>query len=153
MVNDHLVSCHRHEACAKLGVRLIDFVGAWDRRTPVVVYCYAGISRSPRSPWQNPCVEHLISSIRRECLDHVIIFNERHLRRVLSSYFQYHHDTERISRFAKTARDLVLYNLPRPAISLPNRRLGVCTTAMSVEPLEEGRIFLLAPIQLPSGQF
>jgi putative transposase len=45
-----------------------------------------------RSPWQNPYAERLIGSIRRECLDHVIIFNERHLRRVLSSYFQYHHD-------------------------------------------------------------
>jgi putative transposase len=46
-----------------------------------------------RSPWQNPYVERLIGSIRRECLDHVIIFNERHLRRVLSSYVRYHHDT------------------------------------------------------------
>jgi putative transposase len=42
---------------------------------------------APRSPWQNPFVERLIGSIRRECLDHVIIFNERHLRHVLSSYF------------------------------------------------------------------
>src|SRR5881394_4183469 len=48
---------------------------------------------APRSPWQNPYAERLIGSIRRECLDHVIIFNERHLRRVLSSYFQYHHDS------------------------------------------------------------
>jgi putative transposase len=46
-----------------------------------------------RSQWQNPYVERLIGSIRRECLDHVIIFNERHLRRVLSSYVRYHHDT------------------------------------------------------------
>jgi transposase InsO family protein len=46
---------------------------------------------APRSPWQNPYVERLIDSIRRECLDHVIILSERHLRRVLSSYFQYHH--------------------------------------------------------------
>src|SRR5258708_1111663 len=46
---------------------------------------------APRSPWQNPYAERLIGSIRRECLDHVIIFSERHLRRVLSSYFQYHH--------------------------------------------------------------
>jgi putative transposase len=37
--------------------------------------------------------ERLIGSIRRECLDHVIIFSEGHLRRVLSGYFQYHHDT------------------------------------------------------------
>ena len=48
---------------------------------------------APQSPWQNPCVERVIGSIRRECLDHVIIFDERHLRRVLSSYFQYYHKT------------------------------------------------------------
>ena len=47
---------------------------------------------APRSPWQNPYVERLIGSIRRECLDYVIIVNEHHLHRVLSSYFQYHHD-------------------------------------------------------------
>jgi putative transposase len=47
---------------------------------------------APRSPWQNPYAERLIGSIRRECLDHVIILSEQHLRRVLSSYFQYHHD-------------------------------------------------------------
>src|SRR6266508_4890417 len=48
---------------------------------------------APRSPWQNPYVERLIGSIRRDCLDHIIIFNERHLRDVLSRYFQYHHRT------------------------------------------------------------
>jgi putative transposase len=48
---------------------------------------------APRSPWQNPYAERLIGSIRRECLDHVIISNECHLHRVLSSYFQYHHGT------------------------------------------------------------
>ena len=46
---------------------------------------------APRSPWQNPYVERLIGSIRRECLDHIVIFNERHLRRVLSSYLDYYH--------------------------------------------------------------
>jgi transposase InsO family protein len=46
---------------------------------------------APRSPWQNPFVERIIGSIRRECLNHVIIFDERHLRRVLSSYSQYYH--------------------------------------------------------------
>ena len=47
---------------------------------------------APRPPWQNPYAERLIGSIRRECLDHVIILSESHLRRVLSSYFRYHHD-------------------------------------------------------------
>jgi len=46
---------------------------------------------SRRSPWQNPYVERAIGSIRRECLDHVIIFNEQHLRRVLREYFDYYH--------------------------------------------------------------
>jgi putative transposase len=46
---------------------------------------------APRSPWQNPYVERIIGSIRRDCLDHVIIFNEMHLRRVLSCYFRYYH--------------------------------------------------------------
>ena len=46
---------------------------------------------APRSPWQNPYVERLHGSIRRECLDHVIVLNERHLRRQLSSYFHYYH--------------------------------------------------------------
>jgi hypothetical protein len=45
-----------------------------------------------RSPWQSPFVERLIGSIRRECIDHVIVLNERHLRRILSSYFAYYHE-------------------------------------------------------------
>jgi hypothetical protein len=47
---------------------------------------------APRSPWQNPFVERVVGSVRRECLDHVIVLNERHLRHVLSSYFQYYND-------------------------------------------------------------
>ena len=43
-----------------------------------------------QSPWQNPYVERLIGSIRRECLDHVIVSNERSLRRILRSYFRYY---------------------------------------------------------------
>src|SRR5512139_3282830 len=54
-----------------------------------------------RSPWQNASVERIIGSIRRECLDHVIIFDERHLHRVLSSYFQYYHETRTHLSLAK----------------------------------------------------
>jgi hypothetical protein len=39
---------------------------------------------SPRSPWQNPYAERLIETLRRDCLDHVLIFGERHLRGVLT---------------------------------------------------------------------
>jgi len=45
---------------------------------------------APQSPWQNPYVERLIGTIRRECLDHVIVLNETGLRRVLKLYFEYY---------------------------------------------------------------
>jgi transposase InsO family protein len=45
---------------------------------------------APASPWQNDFAERLIGSIRRECLDHVIVSNERHLRRNLISYAAYY---------------------------------------------------------------
>jgi putative transposase len=46
---------------------------------------------SARSPWQNCYVERVIGSIRRECLNHLIVINDRHLRRILRSYFRYYH--------------------------------------------------------------
>jgi putative transposase len=46
---------------------------------------------APHSPWQNPVVERLIGSIRRECLDHVLVLSERHLRRILTRYLAYYH--------------------------------------------------------------
>jgi putative transposase len=46
---------------------------------------------APRSPWQNPSVERLIGSLRRECLDQVIILHERHLRRLLTGNLKYYH--------------------------------------------------------------
>ena len=49
------------------------------------------VPTAPRSPWQNPYVERVIGSIRRECLDHVVILGERHAKRILSSYTDYYH--------------------------------------------------------------
>jgi hypothetical protein len=46
---------------------------------------------APHSPWQSPYVERLIGSIRRECLDHVIVLGENHLRRIMRSYIAYYH--------------------------------------------------------------
>ena len=45
----------------------------------------------PSSPWLNPYAERLIGSIRRECLDHVIVLGEQHLRRLLTAYLTYYH--------------------------------------------------------------
>jgi putative transposase len=63
---------------------------------------------APRSPWQNAYVERIIGSIRRECLDHVIVFDERHLRRVLSAYFRYHRHSRTHLSLAKDCPE------PRP---------------------------------------
>ncbi len=64
----------------KAYVRRLHAMGIRDRPT------------APRSPWQNPYAERLIGSIRREVLDHVIVFGERHLRQGLSSYMTYHNE-------------------------------------------------------------
>jgi transposase InsO family protein len=47
---------------------------------------------SPASPWQNGLAERLIGSIRRECLDHIVVFGEAHLRRILRSYARHYND-------------------------------------------------------------
>ena len=46
---------------------------------------------APRAPWQNPYVERLIGTLRRECLDHVVVLNATHLRRLLRDYLIYYH--------------------------------------------------------------
>src|SRR3989441_1401762 len=51
----------------------------------------AEVLTTPQSPWQNPFAERLIGSIRRECLNHVLVLGERHLRRTLAQYFAYYH--------------------------------------------------------------
>ena len=48
---------------------------------------------APQCPWQSPYVERVIGSLRRECLDHVIVLNESHLRRILAEYLRYYHES------------------------------------------------------------
>jgi transposase InsO family protein len=74
---DHLI--RDRDACyGEMFVRRIQSLGIRDHPT------------SPRSPWQNGCAERLIGSIRRECLDHIVVVGERHLRHVLLSYMEYY---------------------------------------------------------------
>jgi len=47
---------------------------------------------APASPWQNGFAERLIGSIRRECVDHIVVLGEAHLRRILESYARYYND-------------------------------------------------------------
>ena len=78
---------------------------------------------APRSPWQRAYIERVIGSIRRECLDHVIIFNEESLRRHLGSFIGYYH---------RTRTHLALHkDTPEPR---------------SVQPPEAGRIVSVAQV-------
>jgi transposase InsO family protein len=56
-----------------------------------------------RSPWQNGHVERLIGSIRRECTDHLIVFNAEHLRRILAKYAAYYNEARTHVSLAKDA--------------------------------------------------
>jgi transposase InsO family protein len=58
---------------------------------------------SPRLPWQNPYAERLIGTLPRDCLDHVLIFGVRHLRRVLAAYSAYYDQTRTHLSFDKDA--------------------------------------------------
>src|SRR6201997_2415788 len=81
--------------------RRLRAMGIWDR--PI----------TPVSPWQNAFAERLIGSIRRECVDHVIVLGETHLRRVLKSYAGYYNNL-------RTHRSL---NKDAP-VSCPAQRIG-----------------------------
>jgi transposase InsO family protein len=72
---------------------------------------------APASPWQNGFAERLIESIRRECLDHVIVLGEAHLRRILKNYADYYNG-------ARTHRSL---NKDAP-VSRPVQRSGVISS-------------------------
>src|SRR5215471_7623791 len=65
---------------------------------------------SARSPWQNGCAERLVGSIRRDCLDHVAIFGERHLRQLVNSYQRYYNEIRThlsLNKDAPIPRDVV----------------------------------------------
>jgi hypothetical protein len=69
------------------------------------------VMTAPHSPWQSPYVERLIGSIRRECLDHVIVLGENHLRRIMRSYIAYYQHSRTHLSLAKDA--------PMPRVKQP----------------------------------
>jgi putative transposase len=76
---------------------------------------------APQSPFQNPYAERLIGSIRRECLDHLIIVNEDHLRRTLREYLDYYHHSrphQSLERNSPTPREIELPSKGK-VISIP----------------------------------
>src|ERR1700687_623915 len=86
---------------------------------------------TPRSPWQNAYVERVIGSIRRECLDQVVIFNERHLQRVLSSYVDYYHRTRTHLSLDKDSPHSHPIQPPRSGRVIAIPQVGGCTITTS----------------------
>jgi putative transposase len=61
------------------------------------------VKTAARAPWQTPYVERLIGTLRRECLDHVVVLNEPHLRRLLREYLIDYHGARTHLSLAKDA--------------------------------------------------
>src|SRR6202043_1210252 len=74
---------------------------------------------SPRSPWQNAYAERLIGSVRRECVDHVVVFGERHLRHLLHVCKNYYNVTRTHLSLNKDARSPRAVQATGHIISLP----------------------------------
>jgi transposase InsO family protein len=74
---------------------------------------------APASPWQNGFAERLIGSIRRECVDHIIVLGEAHLRRILKSYARYYY-----ARYYNETRTHLALDKDAP-VSRPVQRTGV----------------------------
>ena len=74
---------------------------------------------APRSPWQNAYSERLIGSIRRECLDHVIVADESSLKRLLKSYTDYYHRSRTHLSLEKDSP------IPRPVMSGSERIISI----------------------------
>jgi transposase InsO family protein len=64
----------------------------WRRHTPIARHGHPDKPTAPALPWQNGFAERLIGSIRRACLDHIIVLGEVHLRQILQSYARYYND-------------------------------------------------------------
>ncbi|HYR44381.1 MAG TPA: integrase core domain-containing protein [Terriglobia bacterium] len=86
-----LLEAFPFDTAPKYLLRDRDGIYGQEFRKQVEIMSINEVLSAPRSPWQRAYVERVIGSIRRECLDHVIIFDEDSLRRTLRSYFSYYH--------------------------------------------------------------
>jgi putative transposase len=82
------------------------------------------ILTAPSSPWQNPFAERLIGSIRRECLDHVLVLSEPHLRRILTAYVAYYHRARTHLSLDKDAPDSRPIEPPERGTIIPIPEVG-----------------------------
>lgn len=118
-----IIEAFPEETAPPFFLRDRDSIYGEDFRRRVVEMGIEEVITTARSPWQNAYAERLIGSIRRECLDHLIVFNERQLRRILREYFAY-------------------YNEVRPHQSLEMN----APVAREVEPPAKGKIISLPQV-------
>ena len=109
-----LVEAFPHDSAPRFLIRDRDGIFGGQFRQRVKAIGLAEVLTTPRSPWQNPFAERVIGTIRRELLDHVIVLNERHLRRRLRNYLGYYHASRTHLALKKDAPE------PRP-VEPPDR--------------------------------
>jgi putative transposase len=88
-----LIQAFPEETARRFLVRDRDKIYGKQFRRVIEVLGIEEVVTAARSPWQNPYAERLIGSLRRDCLDHVIVLDQVHLRRILGEYFQYYNGT------------------------------------------------------------
>ena len=88
-----IVEAFADQEPARYLIRDRDSVYGKEVRQRIAALGIQEVLTAPQSPWQNPYAERLIGSIRRECLNHFIILNARHLKRTLFSYICYYHES------------------------------------------------------------
>ena len=103
---------------------------------------------APRSPWQSLYVERLIGSIRRECLDHVIVITEESLRATLRSYFSYYYDSRCHLGLNKDSHNPGKSNCPIKVVSLKFRKSVGFIIATSAAQPDHPFLFPVKPSQL-----
>jgi transposase InsO family protein len=86
-----LVNAFPHDSAPKYVIRDRDKIYGADFVRRVRAMRVEQVLTAPRSPWQNPYCERVIGTLRRECIDHVIVVGEHHLRRILRKYLEYYH--------------------------------------------------------------
>jgi len=88
-----IVEAFEDRDAARYFLRDQDSIYGHDVRVRIASLGSKEVLTAPRSPWQNPYAERLIGSIRRECLNHFVILNAKHLKRTLTKYFRYYHES------------------------------------------------------------
>jgi transposase InsO family protein len=101
-----LVNAFPYDSAPRYVIRDRDKIYGADFARRVRAMGIEQVLTAPRSPWQNPYCERVIGTLRRDCLDHVIVVGEQHLRRILRKYLEYYHGSRTHLALGKDTPDL-----------------------------------------------